>query len=167
MMKKYNDSRIPVDVLYLGDSLLEFGNNFVVDKTAFPDIAAFLATEEMKDRKLVPLVDGSVGMNDTDNFNKTRDAEAFIKSSIHEDIENGTLIGKLRNMSVGYLDWDAPGTKAIYEGRLGQLHTDSMFSGIWLDLNEAYNECDGECPPEKKENDTTSFVGTPKEREPF
>ena len=42
-----------------------------------------------------------------------------------------------------------------------------MFSGIWLDLNEAFNECDGECPPEKKENDTTSHVGTPKEREPF
>ena len=98
MMKKYNDSGIPVDVLYLGDSLLEFGSNFVVNKTAFPDITAFLATEEMKGRKLVPIVDGSVAMNDTANFNKTRDANAFIKSVTHEDVENGTLIGKLRNM---------------------------------------------------------------------
>ena len=167
MIKKYNESDIPVEVLYLGDSLLEFGSNFVVNKTAFPDISAFLATEEMKGRKLVPIVDGSVALNDTTNFNKTRDAEAFIKSVVHEDVESGTLIGKLRNMSVGYLDWDAPGTKAIYEERLDQLQTDTMFSGIWLDLNEAYNECDGECPPEKKENDTTSFVGTPKERAPF
>jgi len=57
---------------------------------------------------------------------------------------------------VVYPDFFAPKTNEVWDDLLVYLSTDFHYDGIWLDMNEIANFCDGEC----KESNSLSFFGT-------
>lgn len=64
----------------------------------------------------------------------------FIKNSIGEFFGGRCWPG-----TVVFPDFFHPETKFYWENNLEKLHSSLNFSGIWLDMNEISNFCDGEC----------------------
>lgn len=64
----------------------------------------------------------------------------FIKNSVDD-----YFLGRCWPGTVVFPDFFHPEIKFYWEKNLKNLHSYFNYSGIWLDMNEISNFCDGEC----------------------
>lgn len=80
-----------------------------------------------------------------DAYNKAKLKDVFVKAnSAHPDED---FIGYVWPDQANYPDWFNPNTTSWYTDSLTDLHDNKKiaFDGLWLDMNEASNFCDGAC----------------------
>jgi alpha-glucosidase (family GH31 glycosyl hydrolase) len=61
--------------------------------------------------------------------------------------EGGDLVGKVWAGDVLFPDFFHPNTSSYWKDMLQFLYNQINFSGVWLDMNEITNLCDGPCTP--------------------
>jgi alpha-glucosidase (family GH31 glycosyl hydrolase) len=66
--------------------------------------------------------------------------DAFIKAANGE-----TYIGRVWPNEAAFIDWFSPNGAKFWKKGVQQLHDSLPFDGLWLDMNEASNFCDGVC----------------------
>jgi len=76
---------------------------------------------------------------------------ALIESDIAERMNGSSksaLISHVWNMKnrTAFIDFFGQQGKDIWNNGLMNLFREVPFDGIWLDMNEVYTTCDGECP---------------------
>lgn len=58
-------------------------------------------------------------------------------------------VGKVWPGATNFVDFFHPNASKYWHQQLNKLHSKLDFSGIWLDMNEIANLCDGNCDPEE------------------
>ena len=59
----------------------------------------------------------------------------------------GPHVGKVWPGSTTFVDFFHPNASQYWENQLNKLYSKVKFSGVWLDMNENANFCDGACNP--------------------
>jgi len=66
--------------------------------------------------------------------------------------EGGNLVGKVWAGETVFVDNFHPNTTQYWKDMLQYLYNQVPFSGVWLDMNEISNMCDGPCTPAQGES---------------
>jgi alpha-glucosidase (family GH31 glycosyl hydrolase) len=84
----------------------------------------------------------------------------LLKSTVYPEDNNGWLMQKLWPGKAVFLDFFNQGAIDIWKQGLNDLWDSVPYDGIWLDLNEASGDCNGECGaalPNKTESTTSTL----------
>ena len=104
--------------------------------------------------KYIPIVDAGVAqrlqstvVEAYDGYTAGVKANAFIKAGS----DNSTIFtGQVWPVDSAYPDWFAEGTQDFWGSMMTEFHDMVGFNGVWLDMNEASNFCNGVCYDSQK-----------------
>lgn len=89
----------------------------------------------------MPIVDAGIKIDPTDpTFKKGTDLGIWIKNE-----KGGDLVGNVWPGNVHFPDFLNNKTSDWWVENLSEFQKLVEFNGIWIDMNEASNFCDGEC----------------------
>lgn len=121
--------------------------DFSVDNTAFPNLKAWTTALQAKNRKLTLIIDAALAAEGVEQtyYNQANAAKALIASTAYPEDNKGWLMQKLWPGKAVFLDFFNDAAVEIWKGGLNDLWDAVPYDGIWLDLNEASGDCNGEC----------------------
>jgi alpha-glucosidase (family GH31 glycosyl hydrolase) len=88
----------------------------------------------------IPIIDAGIKVNNGTAYNEGVKRGVFIKDS-----EGNEYRGKVWPGTTTFVDFFHPNATSYWEDMLNMLYSKVKFSGIWLDMNELANFCDGPC----------------------
>eukprot|EP01022_Parablepharisma_sp_SALTPOND_P003014 TRINITY_DN111_c0_g2_i2.p1 TRINITY_DN111_c0_g2~~TRINITY_DN111_c0_g2_i2.p1 ORF type:complete len:957 (+),score=79.93 TRINITY_DN111_c0_g2_i2:153-2873(+) len=134
---------IPLEVMWADiDYMLEY-TDFTVDPVRYKGLSEFVENLHKRQMRWVPIVDAGLNYSETDKYIiEGEKNNALIKSALHK---GKTFIGRVWPGYTAYIDFFSPYADTLWQMGLGDLSLQVNFDGIWLDMNEAANFCDGEC----------------------
>lgn len=117
--------------------------DFTYDKVNFANLSSFVDGLHDKNMQYIPIIDAGVAMK---TGYKTYDDGVSGKNFIMT--ENGeVLAGSVWPDDAAFPDFFANGTTEWWKSNLDDFHSQIKFDGLWEDMNEASNFCDGVCYP--------------------
>jgi len=145
---EYEAGQLPLDSIWSDIDYMEDYKNFIVDPYLFGDLKEFVAN--LTHIHYVPIVDAGIAQRLRSVSGKTPYLpyihghldNLFIKSHAYT---NDSFTGTAWPGDVVYPDYTNPQTQRYWSGWLHYLNEQTGFDGIWLDMNEASNFCDGYC----------------------
>jgi len=163
VVKNYLDNDFLFETIWADIPYMHNYINFSVNKTSFKGIQKFVQDLHQENRHFVPIIDAGISLEaDGDRINwykKGRDKGVFMKSAKNSDKYMGNLIGSVWPKHTVFMDYFHPEATNFWKEGLAHLHDLVPFDGIWIDMNEASNNCKdekgeyiGECPPEEDVN---------------
>ncbi len=144
VVARFEQADIPLEVVWGDiDYMLNYAD-FTVDPVRYAGLGQFVKELHKKKMRWVPIIDAGIKYDKADPFYQKGEASgAYIKSAVTRK----TLIGKVWPGYAVFPDWMNPSAKALWLEGLASLHSQAEFDGIWIDMNEASNFCNGECDP--------------------
>ena len=135
----YTELGLPLDVIWSDlDYMTEF-IDFTVDEERFPH-KDFRDLLERTGKKWVPIVDAGIAIGDNEGYRKGLEYDLFIK-----DWDGEYFTGIVWPGNVHFPDFFNPNATKYWTDMLAKMHDMVPFSGIWIDMNEVANFCDGDC----------------------
>ena len=117
--------------------------DFTYDPIHFADLKDFIDELHTQGMHYVPIVDAGVAKRDNEGYKAYEDGVAqgvFIKTDKGE-----VLIGAVWPDDAAFPDWFNTNTTEWWHDQLTAMHGIIPFDGLWLDMNEASNFCNGLC----------------------
>ena len=140
VFKNYTSFDIPLDTLWSdADHMLKLD-----DTSDKKDLDRFIKETLHKDhRKFVPIINAGIPIikDNSSVYINGKQKEVFIKSHTTND----TLYGKTKIGYVAYPDWTTNLTLEWWLESIQEFYKEIEFDGIWLNMNEASNLCNGTC----------------------
>lgn len=148
VVDEYETASLPLDGIWSDIDYMEDYKDFIVDRELFGDLKEFVAN--LTHIHYVPIVDAGIAQRIKSVGGKTPYLpyihghldNLFIKSHA---FSNDSFTGRVWPGDVVYPDYTNPQTQHYWSGWLSYLQEQTGFDGIWLDMNEASNFCDGYC----------------------
>ena len=142
VVERFEELAIPLDAMWTDIDYMYKYRDFTLDLDRYPTMTDFIGDLHKKHKKFVPILDAGIGIGDYDTFNEGVEGNLFIKSK-----KTGKyLVGIVWPGYSAYPDFLHPNTSDWWQKGLNKLYQLLAFDGLWLDMNEASNFCDGECP---------------------
>lgn len=137
VIKGYESNNIPLDTIWTDiDYMIDY-EDFTIDETKFPlDRMANIIGKY----HYIPIIDAGIKVNDGVAYNQGKARGVFMK-----DANGSELRGKVWPGTTTFVDFFHPNATLYWGDMLGLLYEKVRFSGIWLDMNEYANFCDGPC----------------------
>jgi len=149
VVMSFNYSGIPLDAVWMDKDYMKDYKVFTVDKQNWYGLSQFIEKLHSENRHFVAIVDPGVAIDgDYSVYITGRDQGVFIKSGETKD----DLIGITWPGYSVWVDFLNPAALKFWEDQLLSFYVSVQFDGLWLDMNEPSNFCDGECPDEKHYN---------------
>lgn len=149
-VSQYKAHGMPLDVVFLDIPYMSGYVDFTVNKTAFPNLTAFVKELHSNRQHLIPIVDAAISADDTSNkyYQLGNKENAFIKSAIHQnETYSNNLINQVwPNISV-FVDWFNENSTKMWFTGLDDLYNETLYDGIWIDMNEPWGFQTGELDP--------------------
>mmetsp|Transcript_10601 Transcript_10601/g.20455 ORF Transcript_10601/g.20455 Transcript_10601/m.20455 type:complete len:860 (+) Transcript_10601:32-2611(+) len=139
----YTENDLPLDVLWSDIDYMQNYADFTIDQTNFAGLPAFVNTLHNMSKHYVPILDGGIANVNNVAFNNGTSMNVFLQSPY----KNGIFIGNVWPGPAAFIDWSHPNATAYWQSMLGYLQGLVQYDGLWLDMNEASNFCNGECDP--------------------
>jgi alpha-glucosidase (family GH31 glycosyl hydrolase) len=142
VMQKYQDYQIPLDVIWSDIDYMVGYLPFTVDNANFP-AESLKASLAKFGKKWVPIVDPGIGTSAiAENFayKRGKQMDIFLKNKSGKYFEGWVWA----NRSV-FPDFFHPQAEEYWLEMLHELDNKVPFDGIWLDMNEIANFCNGTC----------------------
>jgi alpha-glucosidase (family GH31 glycosyl hydrolase) len=137
---------IPLDVVWADIDYMQDFRDFSVDNSSFKGLGTFVDELHKKGMYWVPIIDAGLKYDVNDiYYQEGEKMNAFIRSARTKK----TLIGKVWPGYAVYPAWMNPNASSIWQMGLSDLYAQVKFDGLWIDMNEASNFCDGECDTEE------------------
>jgi alpha-glucosidase (family GH31 glycosyl hydrolase) len=146
---------IPLDVMWTDIDYMEQYRDFTVSGTDFANIS--LAVERWwgeHNIRYIPILDAAVAYepkNGDSSYARGNKKGVFIRDP---NDSKKPFIGKVWPGPAVYLDWLKPETEDYWVDEMDRLHNQLPFSGMWIDMNEASNFCNGFCSEKDRVEDT-------------
>lgn len=118
------------------DYMLDF-EDFTINEDLFPLDRMQKITNKYR---YIPIIDAGIKVNNGLPYEEGKKRGVFIK-----DANGSELIGKVWPGSTTFVDFFHPNATLYWGDMLDLLYQKVNFSGIWLDMNEYANFCDGPC----------------------
>jgi len=130
---------LPMDAIWSDIDYMNNFTDFTVDADRYP-------LKEFKDfaKKVhwIPIIDAGVFLNyTTPSYNTGNKYNVWIRSAMNN---SNFLLGIVWPGLTYYPDWLNPNASKYWDEMLTYLYDQVPFSGIWLDMNENSNFCQGE-----------------------
>jgi alpha-glucosidase (family GH31 glycosyl hydrolase) len=141
---------MPLDTVYLD---IPYMNNFVdftVDTKNFPNLTNLSTSLHNNNQHLVLIIDAAISAEDTSNtyYSLGNSDGVFIKSGMYNSATyNGNLISSVWPKTCVFLDWFHPKSINVWSKGLNDLYNQTLFDGIWIDMNEPTTFVHGETKP--------------------
>lgn len=117
--------------------------DFTYDETAFTGLPQFVDELHAKNMKFVPIIDAGIAVRPGQNYEAYDLAESqglFIKIG-----NNESFIGHVWPNEASYPDFFNPKTVSWWQDQLTNFSKTIKFDGLWQDMNEVSNFCNGPC----------------------
>lgn len=143
VVASYQKCEIPLDTIWLDIDYMNEFENFSLDPVNYPQdhVKKFIENLHKNHQHIIPIVDPGI---------RIRKDSSVYQRAISEDLLIKNFAGKpLKGMvwpgPTHFPDFFHPLTDVYWRDCLLLLYKQIPYSGIWLDMNEISNFCDGEC----------------------
>lgn len=145
VVQGYLENNIPLDVMWTDIDYMEMYQDFTVSDSAFKDLPE--AVEQWKLNHMiryVPILDAAVAYVDGKDtpYSRGKSKDLFVKDANNP---SKPFIGKVWPGPAVYIDWLHEKAEEYWIDEMEKLHEKLKFDGMWIDMNEASNFCDGYC----------------------
>ena len=151
VVAKFEQYDIPLETVWGDIDYMKDFADFTIDPVRFKGLKEFVESLHKRKMRWVPILDGGLKY-DKDNKDKyITEGEkhgALVKSAFHA---GETFVGFVWPGPAAYVDFSSPYGSALWQMGLKDFEDQVNYDGIWVDMNEASNFCNGECV---KENGT-------------
>jgi alpha-glucosidase (family GH31 glycosyl hydrolase) len=137
----FAENDLPLDVIWTDIDYMVNYQDFTINETWY-NLTEFKTLLNKSGLRYVPIIDAGVAIGNNTASLEGKKRNVFIKSAITND----DLVGTVWPGPVNYVDFFHPNSTEYWSDMLNILYKKIPLSGIWLDMNEVSNFCDGECP---------------------
>jgi alpha-glucosidase (family GH31 glycosyl hydrolase) len=141
VLDNYTYYDLPLDVLWSDIDYMDQYKDFTVNPVAYAGLSGLVDTLHSMSKHYVPILDAGIGNSSSVAFNNGTTMDVFLKSPFN----SSNFVGQVWPGPAVYVDWRHPNASSYWGSMLGYLHSQVAYDGIWLDMNEASNFCNGEC----------------------
>ena len=138
VIESYKKNDIPLDTIWSDIDYMVDYEDFTIDESRFPLDERKKITDQYH---YIPIIDAGIKVNDGVAYNEGKKRDLFVKDASGEELHGKVWPGKTT-----FVDFFNPNATSYWESMLSILYNKVKFSGIWLDMNEYANFCDGPCP---------------------
>lgn len=142
-VQNYKHYDLPLDTQWVDIDYMDRYRDFTYDNSSFEDLPKLVDQLHAMNKKFIPIIDiGIAKQEDYPAYAQGVLADAFIKGADGND-----FVGRVWPGDAVYPDFFAPKnqTAAWWKDQLSEFYKTLPFDGLWLDMNEASNFCDGAC----------------------
>lgn len=140
VLNNYEKNGIPLDTIWSDIDYMKDFEDFTIDEDRFPrsDMA------KIKNKyRYIPIVDAGIKI-DGFAYEQGLKRNVFVKDALGEN-----FIGKVWPGKTAFVDFFHPNSSQYWSDMLGILYQNIQFDGVWLDMNELSNFCNGPCETPK------------------
>mmetsp|Transcript_41978 Transcript_41978/g.48617 ORF Transcript_41978/g.48617 Transcript_41978/m.48617 type:complete len:1282 (-) Transcript_41978:599-4444(-) len=151
VVENYLSHDIPLDVIWTDIDYMDMYKDFTLSKEYFGDLPAYVAKWKTDHAiRYVPILDAAVayeeGSKDT-AYSRGVEQKVFIADPNNP---KAPFVGKVWPGPAVFIDWLADNAQKYWVDELTKLFQIIQFDGVWIDMNEAANFCNGHCYNEQK-----------------
>ena len=142
-MDKYAEFDLPLDTMWSDIDYLDRYRDFTFDPVNFKGLADLVNSLHDKNMKYIPIIDAGIAKRQNSDYaayNQGVEKDVFIKASTGDD-----FVGRVWPGDAVYPDFMAEKTVQWWKDQLTSLYNTIKFDGLWEDMNEASNFCNGAC----------------------
>jgi alpha-glucosidase (family GH31 glycosyl hydrolase) len=153
----YINNKYPLDGLWADVDYMNANESFTIGKD-FSDIGELASYVQEKNVHFMPIIETGIKINaQSDIYKNGLKMDGFIKSAS----TNSPIVGKSDAGYVVYPDFQNPTMIILWQNAFANLWKQVQFDGIWLDQNEPYSKCLGECMSSFSSHDPNEFDDLP------
>jgi len=145
VLENYIANNVPLDALWTDIGYMDQYRDFTLDPVNWGPQSVFLDfIDQLKGggRYFVPILDAGVAKEDYFGYNQGTEMDIWIKRYKGND---DPFVGKVWPGFATFVDWYHPNATDYWVDMLTITDETVGFSGIWLDMNEVSNFCNGQC----------------------
>lgn len=143
VVAKYASNNIPLEVMWNDIDYMDAYKDFTTDPKTFPEASmkTFIDNLHAQNQRYMMIIDPGIKIEQGyQAYEELLNKKLYILNS------TGTpLIGKVWPGFTLFPDFTNPSTTDYWISQLANFHSKIPFDGIWIDMNEVANFCDGEC----------------------
>lgn len=142
VVENYKKSKIPLDVIWNDDDHMDIHKDFTLNPHAYPrpKLLEFLNKIHARGMKYIVIIDPGIGVNSTYGvYTRALAADVFIK------YHGKPFLAQVWPGAVNFPDYLNPRTVEWWGDEIRRFHDLVPVDGLWIDMNEASNFCNGLC----------------------
>lgn len=143
-VQNYNKYQLPLDVQWVDIDYMNAYRDFTYDPVSFANLPTVIDSIHDLGVKFVPIVDIGVSIRPNQNYTAYDEGvtqNVFIKIGD----KNEDFIGNVWPNEAAYPDFFSANTTKWWQQQVSNMYQNIKFDGLWLDMNELSNFCDGVC----------------------
>jgi alpha-glucosidase len=150
----YKENNLPLDTQWSDIDYLDNYKDFTHDPVNFKDLPSFVENLHKNNMHYIPILDIGLAQRgrDYEAYTDGVNQDVFIKSANKQ-----IFTGKVWPGDAVYPDFFAKNTATWWKKYLSKLHDVVPFDGLWEDMNEASNFCDGLCYASQMGDDPVKY----------
>ncbi len=143
IIRQFDEFNVPLDAIWMDKDYMNHYRTFTIDKENWGDIKTIVDDLHKKNRHFVAIVDPTIARDvHFDLYQEGLALNAYIKISA---LDHNPLVGVTWPGYSVWVDFVNPTAVEFWETCLTRLYKEVEFDGLWLDMNEPSNFCDGDC----------------------
>ncbi|KAL1568445.1 NAD(P)H-dependent D-xylose reductase (XR) [Salvia divinorum] len=142
VVDNYKKAKIPLDVIWNDDDHMDGHKDFTLNPHNYPrpKLLAFLEKIHAQGMKYIVLIDPGIGVNTTYGvYQRALANDVFIK------YHGQPFLAQVWPGAVNFPDFLNPKTVEWWSDEIHRFHELVPVDGLWIDMNEASNFCNGLC----------------------
>lgn len=155
VVNNYISHSLPLDVMWTDIDYMEMYRDFTLSAEDFGDLPDSIKNwRENNNIRYIPILDAAVAYEPGSSgtaYQRGQKKNVFIKDP---NDSSKPFIGKVWPGPAVYIDWLKDGAEGYWIDEMSKLHDILPYDGMWIDMNEASNFCDGFCYKDQEVKDT-------------
>jgi alpha-glucosidase (family GH31 glycosyl hydrolase) len=143
VVHNYTLNNLPLDTQWSDIDYLDRYRDFTYDPVNYAGLGDFVKYLHSENLHYIPIIDAGIAQRPDVGYGPYDDGVAddiFVKTDANE-----TFTGQVWPDDAAYPDFFHPKTTPYWHKWLSAFHDQVEFDGVWEDMNEASNFCDGVC----------------------
>jgi alpha-glucosidase (family GH31 glycosyl hydrolase) len=137
----YTKNDLPLDVLWSDIEYMDSNMDFTIDSVHYGDLPSFVSSLHNMSKFFVPILESGIPNVTYVPYTNGTDMHVFMNAPSG----TGLYVGKGWPGSAVFVDWSHPNATIYWKSMLEYFHEMVPYDGLWLNMNEVSNFCNGEC----------------------
>lgn len=144
VINQYEAKNLPLDTIWSDIDYMEDYKDFTFDPVNYGDLPQFVEEIHENNLQYIPIIDAGIAQRKGQNYSVYDtgvEQDVFVKA--YE--EGPTFTGEVWPVDAVYPNFFKNATNVWWQKNLDDFSKVVDFDGLWLDMNEATNYCNGVC----------------------